>query len=90
VVTINGDPWFVARDVLKVIGLTNITMSLAPPDASEKGFSQIDTLGGKQRLAVISESGLYKLIMRSCKPQAKPFQDCTAAKSAWCVERTLV
>lgn len=75
VVTLEGNPWFVAADVCKVLKLTNTTQSLRHLDDGEKGLNRIETLGGVQRLNIISESGLYKLIMRSDKPQAKAFQD---------------
>lgn len=39
-------------------------------DADEKGVYRVDTLGGKQNLTVINESGLYNVILRSDKPEA--------------------
>ena len=41
----------------------------------EKGVKRIATLGGPQNTSIISESGLYKLVMRSDKPEARAFQD---------------
>ena len=41
---------------------------------TEKGVGQIDTLGGCQRMNIINESGLYNVILRSDKPEAKPFR----------------
>lgn len=76
-VTIDGEPWFVAADVRGILEI-------------QKGGTAFDYLsGGESRtirecggtplkghgLKVISESGLYKAVMRSDKPQAKPFQD---------------
>lgn len=43
-------------------------------DADEKGVGQIDTLGGSQTMNIINESGLYNVILRSDKPEAKPFR----------------
>mgnify|MGYP001809848395 FL=1 len=43
-------------------------------DPDEKGVSQIDTLGGNQEMTVINESGLYNVIIRSDKPEAKAFK----------------
>ena len=74
-VTINGNPWFVVKDACSILGLTNPSQSLSHLAGSEKGITPIDTLGGTQKLTVVAESGLYKLIMRSRKPTAKPFQD---------------
>jgi hypothetical protein len=40
----------------------------------EKGVTLVDTLGGAQNMTIINESGLYSVILRSDKPQAKPFR----------------
>ena len=48
---------------------------LSPLSADEKGVEPIYSLGGTQPTSIVSESGLYKLILRSDKPQAKRFQD---------------
>jgi anti-repressor protein len=49
-------------------------MSLKPLDADERGTSIVCTLGGLQQVSTVSESGLYALIMRSRKPEAKTFR----------------
>ena len=71
----DGQPWFVAADVLYALGLPmnahgNAILRL---DDGESTLCQIQT--GKRSQRVVSESGLYKLIMRSDKPEAKAFQD---------------
>jgi prophage antirepressor-like protein len=73
VVTMGDDPWFVAADVAKVLGLPNITVTLKSKyiDPKEKAT----TVVGHRTVNIISESGLYRLIMRSDKQQAKAFQD---------------
>jgi hypothetical protein len=71
---INGDPWFIARDVCQILGLENITHAVAGLDDDEKGVRKVNTPGGDQQMIIISESGLYTLIIRSNKPQAKPFR----------------
>lgn len=81
--TLEGNPWFVAVDVCKAIGLAphkaGFTHHLTKLDESE--ITPISKLGvvlggtGSHNARLISESGLYKLIMRSDKPQAKAFQD---------------
>ena len=73
-VEMNGEPWFVLRDVCEVLGLGNSRMVADRLDEDEKGVSQIDTLGGVQNATIISESGLYNVILRSDKPEAKPFR----------------
>lgn len=72
--TINGEPWFVAADVCKALELGNPSMTVERLDADEKGISSIDTLGGKQRMAIINEPGLYSVILCSRKPEAKAFK----------------
>ncbi|GAA0495244.1 antirepressor [Paractinoplanes deccanensis] len=71
---VDEEPWFVAADICRVLGLKNTTMALRALDEDEKGLSRIDTPGGQQNLAVVNESGLYALIVRSDKPNAKPFR----------------
>lgn len=73
-VEMNGEPWFVLKDVCEVLGVGNNRMVADRLDADEKGVSQIDTLGGKQEMVVVNESGLYNVILRSDKPEAKPFR----------------
>ena len=72
--TIDGEPWFVAEDVCKALELGNPSMTVERLDADEKGISSIDTLGGKQRMAIINEPGLYSVILCSRKPEAKAFK----------------
>lgn len=74
VVLIDGDPHFVARDVCNAIDLTNMSMALTRLDDDEKGVSAIDTPGGAQQMAVITESGLYSLVLRSDKREAAKFR----------------
>lgn len=74
-VTVEGEPYFVAKDVAEILGYSN------PRDAinkhveeEDKGVAKCDTLGGKQELTVINESGLYSLILSSKMPNAKRFK----------------
>jgi hypothetical protein len=75
VLMIDGQPWFVASDVCKILDLENTSRAIARLKEYEKGVTTINTLGGNQEMAVISESGLYRLILTSRKTQAEPFQD---------------
>jgi prophage antirepressor-like protein len=74
VVQLDGEPWFVAKDVCVVLGMTNPSISLKCVDDSERAKFNLG-LRGLGNANIISESGLYKLVLRSDKPQAKPFQD---------------
>lgn len=73
-VTIDGEPWFVANDVAAILELDNPRPSLALLDDDERGVHTVDTLGGPQSLTTISEAGLYSLILRSRKAEAKAFK----------------
>lgn len=75
VVTIQGEPWLVATDVCRVLGLTNVSNAVRPLRADEVTLHPIKGQRGLP-MNVVSESGLYKLVLRSDKPEAKKFQDC--------------
>lgn len=68
----NGEPWFVAKDVLDVLDLDKT--ALRKLDEDEKGVDSIHTPGGEQQMTTVTEPGFYKLVMRSRKPEAKAFQ----------------
>lgn len=70
----NGEAWFILQDVAKRLGVKNTSDLAARLDADEKGVAEIDTLGGKQKLRIINESGLYSAILGSSKPEAKRFK----------------
>ena len=71
----DGSAWFVAKDVCDALGYGNPRQALATHlDDDEKGVTNLDTLGGRQSVSVINESGLYALVLRSNKPQAQPFR----------------
>lgn len=73
-IMINGQPWFVLKDVCLVLGLSNSRKVAERLDEDEKGVTQIYTPGGPQEMTIINESGLYAVILRSDKPEAKPFR----------------
>lgn len=75
-VEINGEPWFVLKDVCGVLAMdvSKIKQVSDRLDADEKGRYSVPTHGGAQETWVINESGLYNVILRSDKPAAKPFR----------------
>ena len=73
-VDVDGEAWFVLKDVCAVLGISNNRMAADRLDDDEKGVSLIDTLGGKQEMVIVNESGLYHVILRSDKPEAAPFR----------------
>ncbi|HFW4797460.1 TPA: Bro-N domain-containing protein [Salmonella enterica subsp. diarizonae serovar 60-67:z35:-] len=68
---INGDPWFVAKDVCAVLNISNSRDAISKLDSDERGVALTDTLSGRQKMAIINESGLYTLILR-CRDAVKP------------------
>ena len=73
VVEHSGTPWFVGKDVCDCLEIGNSRDAAASLDDDEKGVALIDTPGGKQEMSIISEPGLYSLVLRSRKPEAKAF-----------------
>ena len=73
-VQVNGEPWFVLSDVCKVLEISNSRNISSRLEPDEKGVTLVDTLGGTQQMTIINESGLYAVVLRSDKPQAKPFR----------------
>lgn len=74
-VTLKGEPWFVAADVCRALGLGNSSQAIAKLDDDEKsGVIISDPHGREQVTRFISESGLYALVLSSRKPEAKAFK----------------
>lgn len=74
-ITKDGEPWFVGKDVAKALGFSNPRDAIATHVFDEdKGVDTIDTLGGKQRMTVINESGVYALVFGSRLESAKRFK----------------
>lgn len=75
VVSVTGEPWWVLRDVCKALGLTYTNKVVKRLDEDErKLFPVIDRMGRTQKASAINESGLYSVILRSDKPEAKAFK----------------
>lgn len=71
----DGEPWFVAKDVCDILGISNNRDAIAALDDDEKNTVAIpDGIPGNPNKTIVSEPGLYKLVMRSRKPEAKEFQ----------------
>ncbi len=64
---IDGEPWFVAKDVCDALGIKNSRQALSRLDEDEKGVVLTDG-SQKRKMTIISESGLYSLILTSRKP----------------------
>ena len=70
---IDGEVWFVAKDVCDILEIVNPSDAVKDFDEDEKGIANIYTPGGMQAMTVISEPGLYALVLKSRKKEAKQF-----------------
>ena len=74
-VTIDNEPWFAGKDVAEALGYSNTRKAIGDHvHEDDKGVTKWDTLGGKQDLTIINESGLYALIFGSKLESAKRFK----------------
>lgn len=88
IVLVDNEPWFVAADVCKILELSDVSTSVRRLMDYEKGTHTVCTPGGNQDLLCISETGLYRLIMTSRKPQAEPFQTWVCTKVLPSIRKT--
>ncbi|GLY32009.1 phage antirepressor KilAC domain-containing protein [Kineosporia sp. NBRC 101731] len=70
----DGKPWFWAADVCRELEIKNISDAVASLDGDEKGLATADTPGGSQQVRIINEPGMWSLVLRSRKPEAKAFK----------------
>ena len=70
----DGAPWWVARDVCDVLDIKKVDRAVIGLDDDEKDTHTVSTPGGNQELTIVSEPGLYSLILRSRKPEARQFK----------------
>lgn len=83
-----GEPWFALSDVCKQIGIANVADAAARLDDDEKGIVKTDTLRGSQRIRIVNESGLYSIVLRSNKPEAKRFKKWITAEVLPSIRKT--
>lgn len=86
--TLNNEPAFVANDVCAVLQHSNPRQAVAGLPDRMKGVTEVDTPGGRQRMTVLTEAGVYRLVMRSNLPAAEDFQDWLAEKVIPAIRRT--
>lgn len=73
VVMVDDNLWFVAKDVANILEMRDATACIQGLDEEEVHTRKVCTNAGDREMAVISEAGLYTVLIRSNKPQAKPF-----------------
>ena len=75
IIELNGEPWFVGKDVATALGYAEPTKAVRERvDSEDRGVSKIDTPSGAQEMTIINESGLYSLVLSSKLPSAKKFK----------------
>ncbi len=84
----DGEPWFVAADVARILEYRNAPDAVRNLDDDERGTHIVRTPSGDQEMNVISESGLYNLIFRSRKPEAKKFRKWVTAEVLPSIRKT--
>ncbi len=83
-----GEPWFVARDIAKILGHNSAKDAIRIVDEDEKGSHIFSTLGGPQKLSIVNESGLYSLVFASRKPSAKKLKKWVTAEVLPTIRKT--
>lgn len=71
----DGEPRFVLADLCKVLDINNASDVARRLSDSMKGVDLIDTPGGRQKMTVVTEAGMYSVVLRSDKPEAVSFQE---------------
>lgn len=84
----NGEPWFVLADVCKALEIRNSRMVASRLDSDDLMSVKLTSGGQHREMAVVSESGLYDVILRSDKPQAKPFRKWVTTQILPTIRRT--
>lgn len=73
---INDQPWFVAQDICQILEISNVSQALERLDVDERSTIILNEgiTAGNPNMNIISESGMYALVLSSRKPEAKPFR----------------
>lgn len=88
-IEVNGEPWFVGRDVARALGYSNTKDALAKHvDPEDKRGSRIATPSGEQEMTIINESGLYSLVLSSKLPGARKFKRWVTAEVLPAIRKT--
>lgn len=85
---INGNPWFVAKDLCEILELDDVRRAVEPLDDDEKLTGEILQSGQMRSMWFVNESGMYTLIIRSRKPEAKAFRKWVTAEVLPTIRKT--
>lgn len=84
----DGETWWVLKDVCGILGISKYRDTASRLDEDERGSVRVDTPGGEQEMTVVNESGLYNVILRSDKAEAKPFRKWVTAEVLPSIRKT--
>ncbi|MCA0447664.1 MAG: hypothetical protein LCH54_15690 [Bacteroidetes bacterium] len=84
----NGNPWFIARDVCRILHISKPSQAVSRLDPDEKLMPIIQVSGQNRSVWIINESGLYKLILGSRKLEAKQFTKWVTAEMLPAIRKT--
>ena len=84
----NDNYWWIAKDVCDILEISKYRDAIARLDDDQRGSVRVDTPGGMQDMAAVNESGLYDLIIRSDKPEARPFRKWITSEVLPAIRRT--
>lgn len=84
----DGEPWFVAKDVCDILDISQYRDAISTLDEDERASVVVDTLGGPQNMSAVNESGLYALVFKSRKPEAKAFRKWVTSKVLPTIRKT--
>ncbi|MCK1813288.1 phage antirepressor KilAC domain-containing protein [Streptomyces sp. XM4011] len=85
---VDGEPWWAATDVARILGFRDAANAVRPLEPFEVGYSTVSTPGGEQRVRIVNESGLYALIFRSRREEAKRFRVWVTSEVIPAIRRT--
>lgn len=85
---LDGEPWFVLADLCRVLDIANPRNVNARLADDQKGVRRMDTPGGAQLTAIVNESGMYEVVIRSDKPGAIEFRRWITAEVLPTIRRT--
>ena len=71
----NGEIWWVAKDICDIFGETNRNRAMQLLSNDEKGYTQMNTPGGTQKITIINEAGLYSLLFAMTPSKARGVSD---------------
>ncbi len=88
IVIIDGEIWFIASDVCRMVGIVNVSDAISKLDEDEKLISSLPISGQNRQVLLVNESGLYHLIFQSRKEQAQQFRKWTTNEVLPAIRKT--